>query len=260
MTKRKDPRDAKAFDWLPAAIAHAHAWLNTNAACPLGAVNGLMAAPLEDIIELYRKNPHLLLELGAPPGEAPTSRSGLVRALLRELLAAQSLDQRTDLLRKASGTRMHKAAFVDDTRTRKALPLLAHGLNGVALLAEEAKMRDTALKQVGAQSDFNELMCELVRRAEIALQQLHQHARLVMNVDPPRTLAELVAFRAQWTRLLYDGRFGYSEIEYLLGYEFPTDWSLGHICNRWGCAYILIPPSSQGFVRALARLRDFEQQ
>lgn len=221
VTKQKSTRDAGVPAEIAAAIAQCHAWLNEHARPPR-VLDDLPPEQRATIENLRRKDPRILVEMGPADGEDPKSQSTLVRELLRDLLTAKEFEELPERLRTV-GANDVSAVLLDDTKTRKALPLLERGLRGVQMLREEAEDRRAAMPRLGLESATNGRTLALVDEVERALQGLIVHARRMMGADPPRTLAEFARFRASWAACLNDAGFSYSQIELLLGHQSPSD-------------------------------------
>jgi len=222
MTKRKSPRDAGMPREIASAVAQCHAWLNNNARPPK-VVDDLSPEQRSIALEKCRTDPHLLVSMGAAADEDPESRTGLVRTLLAELVVAKQVDEFPDLRRSALEAERAEAVLFDDARTRKALPLLEHGLQGLALLKEESEDRRVALPRLGCEMGDRMTRIGLLHHLESVLRVVIAQSRMAMGADPPRGLAELKTFRAWWSSQLNAGGFSYVEIASLLGYEAEKD-------------------------------------
>jgi hypothetical protein len=62
-----------------------------------------------------------------------------------------------------------------------------------------------------------------VRDGRLDVEDLLEHARQVLRVDPPRTLQEFNSFRSAWVGPLKDTGFTALQVDHLLGYETPID-------------------------------------
>jgi hypothetical protein len=220
VTRRKQPAGSGMYDDARRAIAYNHKWLCDNQV----GTPAVAAQLTEEPSEQFRKNclidPYTMARFGAPADEAPGSRCAVVRMLLLHWLAIEALDVRERRAIETRGTA--SSAFWDDNGTRHALPLLEQGVLGARVLLAEAQWRRDVIRGTGL-GEINDTMVTHAREALSILTFLVNHARTVMEVDPPRTVSEYNAFRTEVAKYLYDLGFEYGEIEGLLGHERSSD-------------------------------------